>query len=332
MELAEILRADVINWLLEPSDPSVRFWTLQHIQDRPLTHPEVQAAQKAIKRSSVVKAILSAQKPEGYWGKQNHSYIKKYTATTHSLLILAELGAKLSPAIERGIDHIFMFQLDSGHFTTILPKTARGRASLVSDMCCFDGNILYYLLYFGYFKDPRVQRLIDFLVNHHSPKDGGWACRAYPINPEGVFPKNCYMGMIKVLRALAAIPEESRPNDVQAVIENSVEIILDNQVYQYLRAPDGRHKDKVGWTRFGFPLFYNSDALEVLDILTGLKIKDERMQSAIDLLLSKRGNDGKWRLKHSFNGKMWHDIEVKGQPSKWITLRAFRVLQRYLGK
>jgi hypothetical protein len=32
-------------------------------------------------------------------------------------------------------------------------------------------------------------------------------------------------------------------------------------------------------------------------------------------------------MEHSFNGKMWIDIEEKGEPSKWITLRALRVLK-----
>jgi len=40
-----------------------------------------------------------------------------------------------------------------------------------------------------------------------------------------------------------------------------------------------------------------------------------------------RQPDGRWLLKHSLNGKMWADIEVKGKPSKWITLRALRVLK-----
>jgi len=332
MNLSEFLRKDIIEWLLEPSNPSVRFWTLQQLQDKSLTHPEVQAAQKIINKSPVVKAILGAQNPEGHWGKPDNSYIEKYTATTHSLLILAELGAKRSPAIERGINHMFKFQVDSGHFLTNLLKTKRGVASKVSDTCCLDGCILYYMVYFDYLEDTRVQRLIDFLVNNHDDEAGGWACRAYPINPEGVFPKNCYMGMYRVLRAFSVIPERKRSPNINKIIGKAVEIILENGIYKYLRTPDGQRKEKAGWKRFGFPLFYNADVLEVLDTLTRLNIHDDRMQDSIDLVVSKQRTDGKWLLQHSFNGSMWHDIEVKGQPSKWITLRALRALRRYYGK
>ena len=44
-------------------------------------------------------------------------------------------------------------------------------------------------------------------------------------------------------------------------------------------------------------------------------------------MISMRQPDGRWLMKHSLNGKMWADIEVKGKPSKWITLRALRVLK-----
>jgi len=74
-------------------------------------------------------------------------------------------------------------------------------------------------------------------------------------------------------------------------------------------------------------LFYQSDALEVLDTLTRLEVIDERMKPALELVEETRGRDGKWLMKDSFNGKMWVDIEEKNRPSKWITLRAMRVLK-----
>ncbi|MFW9805616.1 MAG: nitrogen fixation protein NifH, partial [Candidatus Thorarchaeota archaeon] len=77
-------------------------------------------------------------------------------------------------------------------------------------------------------------------------------------------------------------------------------------------------------------IFYQSDVLEVLDILTELGVKDERMQESIDLVISNRGEDGRWLLKNTFNGKMLCEIDSKNKPSKWITLRAYRVLKRYL--
>jgi hypothetical protein len=331
MSPGDVLDAGVFEWLLDASNPSVRFWALQDLMGHERTHPDVVAAQDAVMESEPVRAILSAQRPEGHWENPGDMYLPKYTASTHSLLILAELGAMRTPEIERGLEHIFEFQRDSGHFLTEIPKTSRGRASVVKDGCCLDANVLYYMVHFGCLEDPRVQRLLDFTVDYHSAEEGGWRCRAFPIDPDRVFPANCYMGGVKVLRSLATIPKGRRSKEIKAVIDREVENILENRVFRYLKNADGSRKDKAGWKRFGFPLFYQSDALEVLDTLTRLGVRDERMLEAVDLVQGARGPEGRWRLRHTFNGKMWIDIEVKGEPSKWITLRALRVLRRFHG-
>jgi hypothetical protein len=331
MYVDNALDAGVLGWLLEPETPSVRFWALQDLLGLERTHPDVAAAQEAVMESAPVKAIFSAQQPESHWVTPDDMYNPKYKASTHSLLILAELGAKRTPEIERGLEHVFEFQRDSGHFLTELPKTERGRASVVKDGSCLDANVLYYMAHFGYLDDPRVGRLLDFIIDYHSTEDAGWRCRAYPINPDAVFPVNCYMGAVKTLRSLSMIPPAKRSKEIEAVIAREVESVLENGVYRYLRNPDGSRKDKAGWKRFGFPLFYQSDALEVLDTLTRLGVRDDRMEGAVRLVEGARGSDGRWLLRHSFNGKMWVDIDVKKKSSKWVTLRALRILRRYYG-
>jgi len=325
------LKAYPIEWLLEPENPSVRYWALIDLMDRPVSDGEVAEAREAIMDSPPVRAILDAQDPEGHWGNPMDMYNPKYRATTHSLLVLAELGATRTPAIERAVEHMFLYQRDSGHFLIGVPKTAKGRASVVTDGCCIDGNILYYLNHFGYLGDPRTQRLVDFLVGDHAMEDAGWRCRAFPIDPAKVFPVNCYMGATKVLKAFSMISQNKRTAEMAKIIEREMENVVENGIYSYLRNPDGTRKDKAGWKRFGFPLFYQSDVLEVLDPLTRLGVRDPRMEPAIDLVHGAQQGDGSWLLKHTFNGKMWHDIDVKHEPSKWITLRALRVLKRHHG-
>jgi hypothetical protein len=55
---------------------------------------------------------------------------------------------------------------------------------------------------------------------------------------------------------------------------------------------------------------------------------DPRLANALDLLLRKQDEQGRWRLEYTYNGKTWIDLEEKGRPSKWVTLRALRVLKR----
>ncbi|MGY5855609.1 MAG: hypothetical protein RTS72_03355 [Candidatus Thorarchaeota archaeon] len=330
MSWEELVNQETLEWLLGPENPSVRFWTLQQLEDKPLDHPDVREAQDVLMSSPCMKTILEAQRGEGHWVNYNNMYLPKYTATTHTLLILAELGAKKTPDIEKAIEYLFMFQRNSGHFLTDLPKTEKGKDSIVKDGCCIDGNVLFYLIHFGYLSDTRTEKLIDFQVEYHSDDVGGWKCRAFPINKSTVFPENCYMGGVKMLKAIARIQKAQRSGDLDRIINQEVEIILENEIFRYLRKPDGSRKEKAGWKRFGFPLFYQSDVLEVLDFLTELSVKDERMQESIDFVINCQ-QDGRWLLKNTYNGKMFCEIDEKNKPSKWITLRAARVLKRYLG-
>jgi len=329
MSWQEFASQKIMDWLLELENPSVRFWALQQLEDKQRDDSEVIETQNTIMSSGCMKSIFKAQIENEYWHNRDDIYNPKYTATTHNLLILAELGARRVPQIEKSIEYLFKFQRNSGHFLMHLPKTEKGRDSVVKDGCCYDGNILYYLIHFGYLNDPRTKGLLDFQIDYHSDDEGGWKCRAFPIDRSKVFPVNCFMGRIKVLKAFARIPVETRSASLKKIIKQEAEIILENQIFRYLRNPDGSRKEKAGWKKFGFPLFYQSDVLEVLDVLTELGVHDNRMQEAIDFVVASRNSSGTWDLLNTFNGKMLCEIDTKKQPSKWITLRAMRVLRRY---
>jgi hypothetical protein len=74
---------------------------------------------------------------------------------------------------------------------------------------------------------------------------------------------------------------------------------------------------------------YQTDSLEILGILAKLGYKDERMQEAIDLTLSKQDAKGRWKLENTFNGRFQINVEQKGEDSKWVTLKALISLKRY---
>lgn len=86
-------------------------------------------------------------------------------------------------------------------------------------------------------------------------------------------------------------------------------------------------------------MYYFYDILHALRVLTKLGYSDdERIRSAVQLLLSKRRPDGKWNLEGDwyregdyFNPKGKGrkapvSVEEIGKPSQWITLNSYRVL------
>lgn len=77
-----ILKADPINWLLEDENPSVRYFTLKDILDKPEHDPEVQQAKHKIMQSGVVPDILRKQQEPGYL----KTYSKFYTEINTKVL------------------------------------------------------------------------------------------------------------------------------------------------------------------------------------------------------------------------------------------------------
>jgi hypothetical protein len=64
---SQILKEGPIDWLLEPSNPSVRYLTLRELLDESENNPQAIAVRKAIPTSTPVTKIMSKQHPEDFW-------------------------------------------------------------------------------------------------------------------------------------------------------------------------------------------------------------------------------------------------------------------------
>jgi hypothetical protein len=137
------------------------------------------------------------------------------------------------------------------------------------------------------------------------------------------------MGAAKALKALAAVPESLRTDELTGKISELTDYFLKHHLYRKSHNLD--EIAKPGWLRLGFPLMYNTDILELLGIFASLDQYDPRLDDALSVLVSKRQEDGRWILENTFNGKMQVRIEQKGKPSKWLTLKAMQVLKSYAG-
>ncbi len=248
-------------------------------------------------------------------------------------MILAELGADGNDVrIRKACEFILSFSQDmeSGGFAhSSGAKKGGGRHSEV--IPCLTANMVWSLIRLGYLDDPRLQHGITWITHYQRFDDGildvpkGWP---YDRLKAACLGKHtCHMGAVKALKALAEIPEKKRSAAVKQTIEKGAEYLLLHHVFK--SSHNVSHVPKPGWLKFGFPLMYQTDALEILGILTHLGYKDKRMQEAIDIVVSKQDNEGRWRLENTFNGRYQVNIEKKGEPSKWITLNALRTLKRF---
>ena len=93
--------------------------------------------------------------------------------------------------------------------------------------------------------------------------------------------------------------------------------------------PNGYSK-KAGqnWWKFGFPVFYVTDVLQIAEALIPLGYGcDDRLLPAIDLIRTKQDLQGRWQLEYGYHEKTWEDFGDLKAPNKWITLRALRALK-----
>jgi hypothetical protein len=328
-----VLKADPVDWLLEKDNPSVQYFALSQLLDKPESSAEVQAAKKAIMLTGLVPKILDKQNAGGYWEAIEKFYTAKYKGTVWQLIILAELGADGNyERVKKACEFILANSQDrkSGGFSAWLSvKVGGGRYSGV--LPCLTGNMVWSLIRLGLLADPRVQRGIDWIVKYQRFDDGeAYPPKIWPYEKAtSCFGKHsCHMGVVKSLKALAEIPAEKRSKTVNDTIERGIEYMLKHRIHK--RSHNLSKVSKPGWLKFGFPLMYQTDVLEILGILTSLGCKDERMQEAVDLVIAKQDEQGRWNLENTFNGRFQTNIEQKGSNSKWITLNALKALKGFL--
>jgi hypothetical protein len=324
----QALRGDPLPWLLEEGTPAVRHLALRWLLDEAEGAPVVRAARAAAMRVDPIAATLAAQDPDGFWVEPGPGYGPKYTGTVWSLMFLDQLGADPRDA---GIQRACAYVLEHAQ----APNGGLGMSGTPSSVVhCLHGNLLRALVGFGWLDDDRVRAALDWQArsvtgegytawNRWATAGPGFACG---IN--GGLP--CAWGAIKALRGLAAIPPDARSPLVLQAIDRGVELLLahDPAEADY----PARNRVSPKWFKFGFPSGYVADMLQNLEVLADLgHARSPRLSHAIDLVLSRQDALGRWKNEHAYEGKTWVPIEHDRAASKWVTLRACRVLRAALG-
>ena len=321
------LRADTVEWLLEEDNPSVRYLTLRHLLKREEGDADVQQARRDIMRIGPVPKILSKQAPEGHWGRPEDFYMRsKYRGTTWNLIALAELGA--DPEDERirsACESVLKWSQNpvSGGFSTLGTAEKGGRPE--SEIPCLTSNMAFCLVRLGMLDDPRVQMALQWIVRYQRFDLKSFESKEWPYRYDRCWRKHtCRSSVAKALKALAEVPEERRTKEMRTTIENAREFFLVQDVYK--KGPGSRAIARPEWLNLGFPLMWNTNLLELLNLLVSTGGGDGRMRDAEKLVLSKRKRNGRWVQEDHYQGRYLVAFERNGSESKWVTLNALRVL------
>lgn len=115
-----------------------------------------------------------------------------------------------------------------------------------------------------------------------------------------------------------------RREEVAAARARAVEVVLARQLYR--RRSDGSpiHAEM---TRLHHPARWYFDVLRCLDALRDAEVPlDPRMEPALDIVRSRRRADGRWAANRGYPGETHLAYPRAGQPNRWVTVIARRVL------
>lgn len=310
---------EITEWLLD-SDPAIRWQVMRDVLKKPAI--EWAAERARVETDGWGARLLTYEDDDGQWAggayfpadfgsdspEAQPGMGQPWTATTHSLSQLREFG--LDPNSD----------------------SAQRAVRLVGENCrwdhagepywqgevepCINGITVATGAYFGVDVTPIVDRLLEERLD-----DGGWNCEA----TNGSV-RTSHDTTINVLEGLFEYEQATGANtEVGEARTAAEEFLLERQLH--LRLSTGEPADD------DFLLFRNPSRWQY-DVLRGLDYfrrsgaaKDPRLERAIDLVQSKRTGDGRWLLDKTPKGRVWFDVDDgPGKPSRWVTLRALRVL------
>jgi hypothetical protein len=300
----------VVPWLLA-GDPSIRWQVMKDLAGT--TGGEVEAERARVALKGWGRRVLALQAADGRW--DGGLYTPKWTSTTYTLLLLRWLGLARG---DRQAGTATLLLLDAGLYrdngiNLWLPRRKCSET-------CATGMVLGLASRFAA-GDGRLERLAQHMLEQQMD-DGGWNCQ----RPRGA----THSSLHTTINVLEGLLEYESAGGKQAAVTRQARERAHEFLYRHRMFRSHRTGAVIDhkMTRFSFPPQWRYDILRGLDYLQSAGAPcDSRVSEAIELIEQRRAADGTWLLRNVHPGKVHFVMEQPGQPSRWITLRAMRVLR-----
>jgi hypothetical protein len=305
-----------IDWLLD-SDPAIRWQALRDLAGAPA---DVVAAERArVATEGWGARLLALRDKDGLWEGgavfPASGWVRTdgqpWTATEPTLTLLRVFGIDPDTETMRRVvlqvrDHCRWEHAGQRFFAGEVEPCINGRAVVLG-------------VYFGQDVEGIVARLLTDQL-----EDGGWNCEA-----ENGSVVSSFDSTINVLEGLLT-HEQATGGSAESIAarRKGEEYLLDRKLF---RRKSTGEVVKPSYLRFSFPTRWHYDVLRGLEYFRQAgDPPDPRVDEAVQLVRSKQQPDGKWLLENTHRGKVHFMLEDgDGQPSRWNTLRALRVLEWY---
>lgn len=303
-----------VDWLLD-SDPALRWQVERDVAGAPVQ--VWKATRSRVATEGFGARLLALQEPTGLWAggaffpadfDEDSDTAQPWTATTWSLTALREWGLDAAVLRARGT-------------AELLAENARWEYDELPYWggevdCCINGWTLANGVWLG----ADVEGIADWFVEHQL-RDGGWNCEWVNGSTRSSFHStlNALKGLLAYEEATGGSPE------TRTARYRGEEYLLERGLFRRLSTGE----PVAPWVhRFRHPARWVYSVLNAADYLRAARhAPDPRMSEAMATIRNARQPDGTWLQVDPLPGKVWFEVDVvDGQPSKWLTLFATRVL------
>jgi hypothetical protein len=334
MKWQDLLKTVPLDWLVDIGGPGTHYLVLRDLVELPENDLELQKVKEIAHQTGPISEVLANMDPAGYWAAPGPGYNPKYRSTVWAIILLAQLGASIDQdeRLGRACSYVLEHSLSpAGQFTMT------GAPSGTVD--CLQGNLCWALWEIGC-RDPRLQPAFEWMARtvtgeglasntdrqaparFYAGKCGPrFACGANDTLP-------CAWGAVKVLLAFSQLPGEWITPLTQRAIHEGLDFLFNVDPATAAYPTGYTDKPSRNWWKFGFPVFYVTDLLQLVEAAARLGWgQDPRLANAISTILEKQDEQGRWDLEYNYAGKTWLDFGAMKQPNPWVTLRALRTLK-----
>lgn len=307
---------DVVDWLLD-SDPALAWQVERDLAGA--TRARWQETKACVATEGFGASLLARQGDDGLWAGgaffpadfdfDHPGEGQPWTATTWSLNSLREWGVE---AAVLG-DTAARIAANTRWEYDALPYWG-GEVDV-----CING----FTLANGAWLGADVTDLRDWFPTHQLD-DGGWNCEWV----EGSR-RSSVQSTLNAVKGILDFELRTGDTTLREARLRGQEYLLERRLLW--RLSDGELI--APWAdKFAYPFrgFYN--ALTALDHFRTASLHDgvapdPRLADAVELLRADRGADGRWLQARRHPGAVWFEVDAEGgQPSKWVTFHAARVL------
>jgi hypothetical protein len=307
---------DTVDWLLD-SDPAISWQAMRDLTGASSAAMAVERAR--VPREGLGAEILARQESDGSWRRADAPV---WLPTLFTLLLLRATGVdRAEPAVESAVARLeagLRWDDQAGFWE--LRRAGFGAKPFFDGEVepCINGGALALGAYFGRPTESLARRLVGEQLD-----DGGWNCEAPKSARSSFHTTICVLeGLLEYERAVGSAPE------IAAARRRGEEYLLERGLFR--RRSTGEVASPA-FLELAFPPRYHYDVLRALDYFRCAGVQpDARVNDAVRLIESKRQADGRWFLDRAYDEALPFPFgESVGEPSRWNTLRALRVLRWY---